>query len=53
MSGPGDVDCGEHVWTLVGVTFAMDGSIEDYECVSCPAVSVRQPSSWRETYSQD
>ena len=43
-----DADCVEHIWHLQGVTFAMDGATEDYECARCGALVVRQPSTGAE-----
>ena len=45
MGADDDLDCMEHVWRLVGVTFGDDGATQDYVCERCSAVSVRQPST--------
>ena len=37
-----DSPCVEHVFELRGVTFDLEtGALEEYECLSCPAVTVR------------
>lgn len=42
--GPADGECVEHVWKLVGVSlgFGTVKAAEDYQCVRCPAVSMRE-----------
>lgn len=40
--GSAEGECIEHAWKLRGVTIAMDGAHEDYECVRCPAVTMRK-----------
>lgn len=41
-----DRDCVEHLWALRGVTFDLNvGAVEDYECVHCPAVTVKQAAT--------
>lgn len=42
--GSADGECVEHVWKLAGVSLSL-GTVkaaEDYECVRCPAVSMRE-----------
>lgn len=47
MGADDDGDCVEHVFELRGVTFDLEiGALEDYECVRCPAVTVRQPGTY-------
>jgi hypothetical protein len=41
--GSGEGECVEHAWKLRGVSIGMDGAHEDYECLRCPAVSMRRP----------
>ena len=38
-----DADCVEHVWSLTGATFALDGAHLDYECDRCGAVTLVGP----------
>jgi hypothetical protein len=39
-------ECIEHVWELRQVSFGLDGSIEDYACTRCNAVTVTRPASF-------
>lgn len=40
--GPAEGECLEHAWKLRGVTIALDGAHEDYECLRCGALTMKK-----------
>jgi hypothetical protein len=44
---PDEAPCVEHVWAMTGVSLDADGSLIEYECSRCGALTMETPRELR------